>query len=90
MFTNTSFSSTRLSALKIVSLILNKEIKIDAHGKESTARAGELRDTGLVPGLERSPGGGHGNPLQYSRLQNPMDRSYRPCGHTELDMTEVT
>ena len=74
MFTNTSFSSTRLSALKIVSLILNKEIKIDAHGKESTARAGELRDTGLVPGLERSPGGGHGKPPQYSLLENSMDR----------------
>ena len=30
--------------------------------------------TGLTPGLERSPGGGHGNPLQYSCLENPMDR----------------
>ena len=31
-------------------------------------------DTGLIPGLEGSPGGGHGNPLQYSCLENPMDR----------------
>ena len=40
-------------------------------GKESTCNAGDL---GLIPGLGRSPGGGHGNPLQYSYLENPMDR----------------
>ena len=40
-------------------------------GKESTCNAGDL---GLTLGLERSPGGGHGNPLQYSCLENPMDR----------------
>ena len=33
-----------------------------------------LRDTGSIPGSGRSPGGGHGNPLQYSCLENPMDR----------------
>ena len=32
------------------------------------------RDTGLIPGSGRSPGGGHGNPLQYSCLENPIDR----------------
>ena len=42
-------------------------------GKEP-ANAGDLRDVGLIPGLGRSPGGGHGNPLQYSCLENPMDR----------------
>ena len=36
--------------------------------------AGDVRDVGLIPGLGRSPGGGHGNPLQYSCLENPMDR----------------
>ena len=36
--------------------------------------AGDIRDLGLIPGLGRSPGGGHGNPLQYSYLENPMDR----------------
>ena len=36
--------------------------------------AGDLRDAGLIPGSGRSPGGGHGNPLQYSYLENPMDR----------------
>ena len=35
---------------------------------------GDIRDPGLIPGLGRSPGGGHGNPLQYSCLENPMDR----------------
>ena len=38
------------------------------------ANAGEIRDTGSTPGSERSPGGGHGNPLHYSCRENPMDR----------------
>ena len=42
--------------------------------KNPPANAGDLRDTGSIPGLERSPGGGNGNPLQYSCLENPMDR----------------
>ena len=42
--------------------------------KNSPANAGDLRDVGLIPGSGRSPGGGHGNPLQYSCLENPMDR----------------
>ena len=42
--------------------------------KDLPANAGDLRDIGLIPGLGRSPGGGHGNPLQYSCLENPMDR----------------
>ena len=40
-------------------------------GKDSACSAGDL---GSIPELERSPGGGHGNPLQYSCLKNPMDR----------------
>ena len=43
-------------------------------GKESACRAGDTRDTGSVPGLGRSLGEGNGNPLQYSCLENPMDR----------------
>ena len=39
--------------------------------------AGGLRDVGSISGLGRSPGGGHGNPLQYSCLENPMDRGAR-------------
>ena len=38
------------------------------------ANAGDIRDMGSIPGSERSPGGGHDNPLQYSCLENPMDR----------------
>jgi len=40
-------------------------------GKESSCNAGDL---GLIPESGRSPGGGHGNPLQYACLENPMDR----------------
>ena len=42
--------------------------------KNLPANAGNTRDAGLIPGSERFPGGGHGNPLQYSCLENPMDR----------------
>ena len=42
--------------------------------KNLPANAGDAREEGLIPGLGRSPGGGHGNPLQYSCLKNPMDR----------------
>ena len=42
--------------------------------KNLPASAGDLRDMGLIPGSGRSPGGGHGNPLQYSCLENPLDR----------------
>ena len=42
--------------------------------KTLPANAGDARDTGSIPGLGRSPGGGHGNPLQYSCLEKPMDR----------------
>ena len=38
------------------------------------ANAGDIKDVGSIPGLGRSPGGGHGNPLQYSCLENPKDR----------------
>ena len=42
--------------------------------KNPPANAGDIRDMGSVPGSGRSPGGGHGNPLKYSCLENPMDR----------------
>ena len=57
-------------------------------GKESACNAG---DPGSIPGLGRSPGGGHGNPLQYSCLENLKNRNlvgYSPWGHKESDMTE--
>ena len=43
-------------------------------GKNPPANAGSVRDADSIPGSGRSPGGGHGNPLQYSWLKNPMDR----------------
>ena len=42
--------------------------------KNPPANAGDIRDVGSIPGSGRSPGEGHGNPLQYSCLGNPMDR----------------
>ena len=58
-------------------------------GKESACNAGDLS---LIPGLGRFPGGGHGNPLQYSCLENPRGQrslaGYSLWGHKELDMTE--
>ena len=47
---------------------------IGAVVKNLPADAGDTRDVGLIPGSGRAPGGGNGNPLQYSCLGNPMDR----------------
>ena len=59
--------------------------------KNPPASAGDARDKGLIPGSERSPGGGNGNPLQYSCLENFLDReAWRAIVHKvmkELDMT---
>ena len=45
--------------------------------KNPPVNAGDTRDAGSIPGSGRSPGGGHGNPLQYSCLENSMDRGAR-------------
>ena len=45
--------------------------------KSLPANAGDVRDAGSIPGSDRSPRGGHGNPFQYSFLENPMDRGTR-------------
>ena len=42
--------------------------------KNPSANAGDVRDSGLIPGLGRFPGEAYSNPLQYSCLENPMDR----------------
>ena len=61
-------------------------------GKESACSTGDSRNMGSIPGSGRSPGGGHGNPLQYSCLENPHGQrslgGYSPWGHKELDTTE--
>ena len=60
--------------------------------KNPPANAGDVRDVASIPGSGRFPGGGHSNPLQYSCLENPMDRrvGYSPQGQKELDMTKAT
>ena len=51
--------------------------------KNLPAHAGDVRDVGSIPASRRSPGGGHGNPLQYSCLENPTGREvWRATGHS--------
>ena len=57
------------------------------------ANAGDVRDTGSILGLGRSPGGGHRNPLQFFCLENPMDRGTWKAivyGAAESDIIETT
>ena len=60
------------------------------NGKESTYSAGDAGDGGLIPGLRRSPGGGNGDPLQYSCQENSMDRGALWAMVAKGWMTEVT
>ena len=61
--------------------------------KNPSANAGDIGDVGLIPGLGRFPGGGHGNPLQYSCLEKSQRQGslgdYSPWGCKESDTTEV-
>ena len=56
--------------------------------KNLSTNAGDVRDMGSIPGLGRSPGGGHGNPLLYSCLENPHGQrslvGYSPWGHKRV------
>ena len=62
--------------------------------KNLPASAGDIRDSGSIPGSGRSPGEGNGNPLQYSCLGNPMDRmslaGYSPWGHKRVVLILAT
>ena len=62
--------------------------------KNLRANAGDTGDVGSIPGWGRCPGGGHGNPLQYSCLEDPHGWGslvgYSPRGHKESDTTEHT
>ena len=63
-----------------------------ANSKEP-ASVRDLRDTGSIPGLGRSPRGRHGHPLQYFCLENPMDEEpggLQSMGHKESDTIETT
>ena len=62
--------------------------------KNPLANAGNVRDAGTISGSGRFPGGGNGNPLRYSCLENPTDRGtwlagYSPWGRTESDTVEA-
>ena len=59
-----------MPSLSQVVLVIKKKKKI----QNPPANEGDARDTGWIPGSGKSPGGGHGNPLRYSCLENPMDR----------------
>ena len=59
--------------------------------KKPPTNLGGIRDASLIPGSGRFPGGGNGNPLQYSCLENSKERgACSPWGRKESDMTEVT
>ena len=61
--------------------------------KNPSANVGDVRDPGSIPEWGRSPGGGHGSPLQHSCLENRMDRGVWQATvqtGTESDMTEAT
>ena len=67
-------------------IIIQDLIPGASDGKVSVYNAGDL---GLIPGSGRFPEEGNGNPLQYSCLENPLDKGAScPWGHKELDMTE--
>ena len=62
--------------------------------KNPPTSAGDIRDTGSIPGSGRSPGGGHGNPLQSSCLESPPGQrrlaGYHPWGRKESGTTGAT
>ena len=68
-------------ALERVSALFQEEgfllLPNGSSGKESACNAGDTGDAGSIPGSGRSPGEEHGNPFQYSCLENPMDRRAR-------------
>ena len=90
LFSQTTFSSLRLSPLLTSSTPASQVALVV---KNLPANVGDLRDLGSIPGSERFPEEGHGNPLQYSWLENPMDKgNWRAMGHrvAESETTETT
>ena len=75
----------------VLQLVGDQDFPGGLDGKASAYNVGDPRS---IPGLGRSSGEGNGNPLQYSCLENPMDRGrrsivgYSPWGHKESDTTE--
>ena len=64
----------QLFILKLAKLLFKLFILYGGMVKKLPDNEGDIRDRGSIPGSGRSPGGGHGNPLEYSCLENPMDR----------------
>ena len=67
-------SRTRLTNFHFTSYLAIQGFPGDAVVKNMSASVGDARDAGSIPGWRRSPGEGNGNPLQYSCLENPMDK----------------
>ena len=66
--------TSRIYWMAMVWQALSWSIQVVVVVKKLSASAGDVRDMSLIPGLGRSSGEGHGNPLQYSCLENPVDR----------------
>ena len=79
-------------SVNLVKLQLYGGSPVGTSGKEPVCQCSRYKHTGLIPGLGRFPGGGHGNLLQYSCLENPMERgAWQAVVHRvakELDMTK--
>ena len=72
MFTYTYTHTLRISVIFILVSFNTSQVALVL--RKPPANAGDTRDTGSTPASGRSPGGGHGSPLQYSRLEDPMHR----------------
>ena len=87
-YKSVSKSSTTLTGIIYLPLWTSQVVLVV---KNPTANAGDIREAGSIPGLGRSPQGGHGNPLQYSSLENCHGQrclaGCSPRGQKELDMT---
>ena len=72
-------------------MLLPRAFSGGSDGKEYACNAGDTKVTGLIPGLGRSPGEGNGNPLQYSYLENPMNKgAWRAIVHRVAKESDTT
>ena len=79
--------------IRVIEPCITRAFQVVPVIKNPPDNARDIKDVGLIPGSGRSPGEGHGNPFQYSCLENPMDRgAWQAIAHgvAELDTTEVT
>ena len=85
-------TTLRMSASFLMTLSQVGFLTLASSSKVTVYNSGDVRDIGLIPVFGRSPEGGHGNPLQYSCLENPYEQKslegYSPCGCKESEMTE--